>query len=90
MMSTRFLDEHAGADASDHLDENEHGHGDIHLPDMSYYPFILAVGLTIIGAGLMTWIPVIIVGVVLLLWGLIGWSMEPVNDPAPDGEAHGH
>ena len=78
-------DEHA----NQHHDEDDHGH-DIHLPDMSYYPFILAVGLTIIGAGLMTYIPVIIVGVVILLWGLIGWSMEPVNDPAPEGASHGH
>ena len=38
----------------------------------------------------MTYIPVIIVGVVILLWGLLGWSMEPVNDPVPEGEAHGH
>ena len=57
---------------------------------MSYYPFILALGLTIVGAGLMTWIPVIIVGAVILVWGLIGWSLEPVNDPAPEGAAHGH
>ena len=78
-------DEHA----NQHHDEDDHGH-DIHLPDMSYYPFILALGLTIIGAGLMTYIPVIIVGVVILLWGLIGWSMEPVNDPAPEGASHGH
>ncbi len=83
-------DEHAESHVDDHHGEDDHGHGDIHLPDMSYYPFILAIGLTIIGAGLMTWIPVIIVGVVLLLWGLIGWSMEPVNDPVPEGEAHGH
>ena len=78
-------DEHA----EEHHAEDDHGHG-IHLPDMSYYPFILALGLTIVGAGLMTYIPVIIVGVVILLWGLIGWSMEPVNDPEPEGASHGH
>ncbi len=83
-------DEHAEAHASDHHGDDDHGHGDIHLPDMSYYPFILALGLTIVGAGLMTIIPVIIIGTIVLLWGLIGWSMEPVNDPAPDGAAHGH
>ena len=82
-------DEHHDEHASDHHGDDDHGHG-IHLPDMSYYPFILALGLTIVGAGLMTIIPVIIVGVVILLWGLIGWSMEPVNDPAPEGASHGH
>ena len=82
-------DEHHDEHASDHHGDDDHGHG-IHLPDMSYYPFILALGLTIVGAGLMTIIPVIIIGVVILLWGLIGWSMEPVNDPVPEGASHGH
>ena len=77
------------AHAEDEHGEDDHGHG-IHLPDMSYYPFILAVGLTIVGAGLMTYIPVIAIGVVVLVWGLLGWSMEPVNDPEPEGSAHGH
>ena len=77
------------AHAEDEHGEDDHGHG-IHLPDMSYYPFILAIGLTIVGAGLMTYIPVIAIGVVVLVWGLLGWSMEPVNDPEPEGSAHGH
>lgn len=81
--------EHVPTHASDHHGDDDHGHG-IHLPDMSYYPFILALGITIVGAGLMTIIPVVIIGVVVLLWGLIGWSMEPVNDPVPEGASHSH
>ncbi|MCY4473945.1 MAG: cytochrome c oxidase subunit I [Chloroflexi bacterium] len=73
-------DEHS----EEHHGDDEHGHGGIHLPDMSYYPIILAAGLTIVGAGLMTAVPVIVIGTIVLLWGLLGWSFEPVNDPVPD------
>ena len=59
---------------------DDHGHGAIHLPDMSYYPFILSVGIAIIGAGFLSNTYVIGIGVPFLLWGLIGWAMEPVND----------
>jgi cytochrome c oxidase subunit 1 len=57
------------------------GHSAIHLPDMSYYPFILAVGIAGLGAGFLSNNVVIAVGAVILVWGLIGWAMEPVNDP---------
>ena len=77
-------------DAYGHHDEghDDHGddHGGIHLPDMSYYPFILAGGLTIIAAGLMTEIWIIVIGALVLVWGLLGWSMEPVNDPVEGAE----
>ncbi len=56
-------------------------HSAIHLPDMSYYPFILALGITGLGAGFLSNNVVIAVGAVILIWGLVGWAMEPVNDP---------
>ena len=55
---------------------------------MSYYPIVLAAGFTIVGAGLMTIVPVIVIGAIVLFWGLLGWAFEPVNDPEPN--AHGH
>jgi cytochrome c oxidase subunit 1 len=64
--------------ADDHGDD--HGHGAIHLPDMSYYPFILAIGIAIFGIGMLSNTYVVGAGVPFFLWGLIGWSMEPVND----------
>ena len=82
--------------SSDHHGDDDHGHG-IHLPDMSYYPFILALGLTIL-AGLMIvvqgwqFVPTIAMlspGIIVLLWGLLGWAFEPVNDPDPDS-SHAH
>ncbi len=67
-------------------EDDDHGHG-IHLPDMSYYPFILAAGITIIAIGLMSAIWVIAIGALVTVWGLLGWSMEPVNDPKAE-DAH--
>ena len=65
-------------DADDHGDE--HGHGGIHLPDMSYYPFILSFGLAIFGVAFVTDGLVLFAGAPFFIWGLLGWSMEPVND----------
>jgi cytochrome c oxidase subunit 1 len=64
------------------------GHG-IHLPDLSYYPIILAAGLGITAVGLMTVPWLIAVGGVTTMWGLLGWSLEPVNDP-PDEDEGAH
>lgn len=85
-----YADEDEHADVEHHDDQSEeddHGHG-IHLPDMSYYPIILAAGVTIAAIGLMTELWVIAIGVVVTVWGLLGWSMEPVNDPTPEDGAH--
>ncbi len=82
------VDEHAEVHADEHHGDDEHGDGGIHLPDMSYYPIVLAAGFTIVGAGLMTIVPVIVIGAIVLFWGLLGWAFEPVNDPEPN--AHGH
>ena len=63
-------------------DEKDLGknHG-IHLPDLSYYPLILAAGITILAVGMMTHFSVIVLGGIGIFWGAIGWSLEPVNDP---------
>ena len=76
-------DEYHDAHADEHHGD-DHGDGDIHLPDMSYYPFILSLGLLVVAAGLMTYVPVIAIGAIILFWGLLGWSFEPVNDPDPE------
>ncbi len=80
-----------GYGSSGHNDHDDHGHG-IHLPDMSYYPFILALGITILAALMIVvqgwrFLPTIALlspGIIVLLWGLLGWAFEPVNDPEPD------
>ena len=69
-----------GAEAT----ESEHGHGKIHLPDQSYYPFILSIGLAIFGIAFLTDGLVLFAGAPFFIWGLLGWSMEPANDPEPE------
>jgi cytochrome c oxidase subunit 1 len=71
----------AGDAASNEPRGRANGHSGIHLPDKSYYPFILAIGLGIFGIGFLTNWMVIAAGAPVFIWGLLGWSMEPVNGP---------
>ena len=56
---------------------------EIHMPSPSYYPALASVGLVVSGFGLTYlgvggWI-VVGVGLVISMWGLFGWSLEPVT-----------
>ena len=84
-------------------DEDAH---DIHLPQPSYWPFFVSLGLFIFGGGLVYLInvdeagirslnyPAMIISVIGVLIGIVSvyaWSFEPVNDPEPDdGHAAAH
>jgi cytochrome c oxidase subunit 1 len=72
------------------VEEDSHGGGSIHLPSMSYYPFVVAIGMSIGIIGFMEirvdipstdlqlpWLSV--VGIVVGMWGLLGWIFEPVT-----------
>ena len=79
---------------------------DIHLPQPSYWPFFVSLGLFIFGGGLVYLInvdeagirtlnyPAMITSVIGVLIGIVSvyaWSFEPVNDPEPDdGHAAAH
>jgi len=65
--------------------DDDHGHG-IHLPDMSYYPLLVSLGVTLGLAGLMAGLWLTVIGAVIGLWGVFGWSLEPVNDPTPGAD----
>ena len=78
-------------EAHEPVEDDTHGGGSIHLPSMSYYPFVLSIGVVIGVAGFMginveipgtsiqfPWLSTI--GIVIGMWGLIGWSMEPVTE----------
>jgi cytochrome c oxidase subunit 1 len=57
-------------------------HGHIHMPSPSYWPFVFALGLPILGYGFVFknwWI--LAVGVVWLMFGMTGWATEPSTEP---------
>jgi cytochrome c oxidase subunit 1 len=69
------------ADTMEHHDEDEE-HADIHMPDPSYFPLIAAAGLPLIGYGLIYHWSIAVLGALVSLLGLFGWSMEPVAEEA--------
>jgi hypothetical protein len=54
---------------------------DLHLPSPSYYPVLAGFGLFLAVTGLV-YVPwgllVTGIGAIVALWGLFGWSMEPL------------
>ncbi len=56
------------------------GAAGIHLPGMSYYPAVLALGLVIAIAGFMEMYYLSAIGIVIAMWGLLGWTFEPASE----------
>ena len=58
------------------------GEPDIHMPTASFYPALSSFGIVVAGFGMVYlpwgWITVG-VGLAITLWGLFGWSLEPVT-----------
>ena len=59
---------------------------DIHLPLPSYWPIVLAFGLTLISSGVIWGFYISIVGVIVLLVSIAGWTLE--NRAASQEENH--
>jgi cytochrome c oxidase subunit 1 len=59
---------------------DEGGHGDIHMPSPSYMPLIAALGIPIIGIGLIYDYALVAVGATLLIVGIYGWALEPATE----------
>jgi cytochrome c oxidase subunit 1 len=54
------------------------------MPSPSYYPLLAALGVPILGYGLL-YTPILAVdGVLILLVGLFGWALEPSAEPATE------
>jgi cytochrome c oxidase subunit 1 len=70
------------AAASDSGDGHEEGHEEVHIdmPNPSYWPIVAAAGMPLLGYGLIFHWIFIPVGVLLLLSGLYGWKIEPVEE----------
>jgi cytochrome c oxidase subunit 1 len=59
-------------------EEEEH---DVHMPDPSYWPLMVSIGLTVAAAGLMIHILVAIFGVAWTIISVYAWSLEPASTP---------
>ncbi|HEX5901789.1 MAG TPA: cytochrome c oxidase subunit I [Actinomycetota bacterium] len=68
---------HGPADAGEHDAAGHDGGHAIHLPGPSYYPVIAALGLPVLGYGLIFGVGYVIAGFVITLAGLFGWILEP-------------
>ena len=66
--------------------ESEHS---IHLPQPSYWPILVSIGLLIGGYGMIYHIAVAAIGGAIALVGVYAWSFEPVNEPE-DGPETSH
>ncbi|MEN8144379.1 MAG: cytochrome c oxidase subunit I [Gemmatimonadota bacterium] len=51
--------------------------GEPHMPDPSFYPFVLALGVVTLAIGALTTLAVVFVGLLLVLIGVYGWAFEP-------------
>jgi cytochrome c oxidase subunit 1 len=66
----------AGASDGDAGHEGGDGHA-IHLPSPSYWPFVAAFGMPVIGYGVLYSWWLVGIGFVIALVGFYGWAMEP-------------
>jgi cytochrome c oxidase subunit 1 len=66
----------AGAAEPDETSDDA-GHGSIHLPSPSYWPLVSAIGLPIIGYGVLYSWWLVGLGSVVVLVGIFGWALEP-------------
>lgn len=60
----------------------------VHLPSPSYYPLVTAIGLPLIGYGLIYSLWLCVAGGLLLGGGIYGMALEPVDDPDTGHDHH--
>lgn len=68
-MSTDAQHQHSGA-------PGDHAEGAIHLPAPTHWPLVMAVGLTLLFAGLVTNFMISLLGVVMAIAGAVGWFRQ--------------
>ncbi|MFN8037254.1 MAG: cytochrome c oxidase subunit I [Acidimicrobiia bacterium] len=69
-----------GDDTTTHGDGHGDGHG-IHMPSPSFFPFVVALGLPILGYAAVfknPWLAPL--GIVVLLFGVYAWALEPASE----------
>ena len=71
-------------------DEESHNPPNIHMPTPSFYPLLLAAGLTLIAGGLISHIAISVIGGILALDSIYGWAFEPATAPSSHGDHEAH
>ncbi len=62
-------------------DYGEEEHHDIHMPSPSYWPLVMAIGMTAAAYGMLYSYPLAAVGAFVTMVGIYAWSMEPATAP---------
>jgi len=77
--------------STDEVTQSAEGEHDVHLPSPSYWPLVVAIGLPIVGYGLIfTWW-LCLIGGLITAGALYAWALEPADDPeAGHDHAGGH
>ena len=52
----------------------------IHMPSPSYWPLVIAVGVALLGGGILTHFALSFVGGIIAMFGVVGWSNEPAAE----------
>ena len=60
----------------------------VHLPSPSFWPLVLAIGLPLIGYGVIFNLWLCVVGGLLTGGAIYAWVLEPVDDPDADSHSH--
>ena len=66
----------------------EQEHHSIHLPQPSYWPIVVSIGLLAGGYGLIYNLAVAAIGGAIAMIAIYAWSFEPVNEPEDGSSAH--
>lgn len=71
-------------------EEEANAESHIHLPSPSYWPLVLAVGIGILGLGVIYGVPTMIIGSAVVLVAIFGWVLEPsvAEDFDYEGSSH--
>ena len=61
--------------------ENSEDEKNIHLPQPSYWPMVVSIGIMLAAYGMIFGLPISILGTIIGFIGVYAWSLEPVNEP---------
>jgi cytochrome c oxidase subunit 1 len=73
---------------TEEVTQSAEGEHHVHLPSPSYWPLVAAIGLPIIGYGIIFTLWLTLVGSIITAGALYAWAMEPPDEP--DADAGGH